>query len=68
MNDYAVIKLRPIGSSETIVKWWCGSADQAINEAIQLNKLDDGNTYRAVELKPNGMWHSLTGESLYLED
>lgn len=67
--SYAILEIKPSGEEigESFVAEWADNAEDAIERASELNETTtpSGRFYRAVESQTNGLWRSLTGQSLY---
>ncbi len=59
-GEYAVLDAAAT-PDHPAVESWHDSRESAIRRASDL-----GGNFRAVESSVNGIWHSLTGESLYV--
>ena len=67
--SFAILEIKPSGVEvgDSFVVEWADTADGAVERAAELNACTtpSGRFYRAVESQTNGIWRSLTGESLY---
>ena len=70
--SFAILEIKPSGeeSGDHFVVEWAETAEAAIERATELNETttSSGRFYRAVFSQTNGLWRSLTGESLYEGD